>query len=210
MAKVLCCMPSSSMLTAPLASGCPLGFQYRLSPLAFGNSPRKDASICSVSMLAKQKGLRVGTVADNRAAKFNYEILDKIECGIILVGTEVKSCRAGKMNIEEGFARVDKNGALKLHNCHISRHMTTGTFFNHEEKRVRDLLAHKTEILKMAKAQDIKGNTLIPLRAYFNDRRLLKVEVGICRGKAKVDKREDMKKRDVGRDTKRELKAAGY
>lgn len=161
-------------------------------------------------MLAKKKGKPPGNICDNKEAKFRYEITERLECGIALVGTEVKSCRQGKINIKDSFARVDKDGQLKLYNCHIARHFTTGAYFNHEETRARVLLANRQEIAKLLKSQEVKGYTLVPLRIYFNDNGFLKCEVGVCKGKNLADKRASIKGRDQGRDMKRELKAAGY
>jgi len=163
-------------------------------------------------MLAKggKKKKAPGTIAENKEARFRYEITEKLECGIALVGTEVKSCRQGKINIKDSFARVDKDGQLKLFNSHIARHFTTGNYFNHEETRVRVLLAHKQEISKLLKLQEVKSFTLVPLRVYFTSTGFLKCEVGVCKGKNTADKRASIKSRDQGRDMKRELKAAGY
>ena len=135
-----------------------------------------------MEMLAKGKQKKKpGTVAENRQAKFNYQIDEKFECGIVLVGTEVKSCRAGKCNIQEGYVRVDRDGQLKLFNCNIAQHDHTGNVFNHEERRPRVLLAHRAEISQILKKQEQRGGTCVPLRVYFNDIGFLKCEIATCR-----------------------------
>ena len=163
-------------------------------------------------MLAKggKAKKKPGTVAENRQAKFNFQIEEKFECGIVLVGTEVKSCRAGKMQIGEGYVRVDRDGQLKLFNCNIAQHDHTGSVFNHEERRPRVLLAHRSEINQILKRQAQKGGTCVPLRVYFNDIGFLKCEIATCSGKKLKDKKDDIKAKDIGRDTKRELKSMGY
>ncbi len=132
----------------------------------------------------------------NRQARFNYFIEEEIECGISLVGTEVKSIRSGSANINDSYARV-KNGEIYLINMFISKYKD-GNIFNHEETRERKLLLHKSEIKKVSKQIELNGYTLVPLKIYFV-RGKVKVLLGVCKGKKLYDKRETIKKRDLER-----------
>jgi len=147
-------------------------------------------------------------ISNNKLARRNYEILEDFEAGISLVGTEVKSCRAGKCQLRDGYCRI-KDGECWLYNVNIARHATAGSFFQHDEIRPRRLLLHKREIAKLAEAVDQKGLTLVPLSAYFNEKSFLKVSIGLARGKKLQDKREDLKRRDIDRDTSRQIKIFG-
>ena len=140
----------------------------------------------------------------NRKANFNYEILERIECGIVLKGTEIKSIRMGKANIKDSYGII-KNNEVFILNMHISLYENGGVF-NHEETRTRKLLLHKKEILKLKNKLDLDGFTLIPLKLYFvHDK--AKIELGLCRGKKLYDKRESVKKRDVEREIAKKYKA---
>lgn len=140
----------------------------------------------------------------NRKANFNYEILERIECGIVLKGTEIKSIRMGKANIKDSYGII-KNNEVFILNMHISPYENGGAF-NHEETRTRKLLLHKKEILKLKNKLDLDGFTLIPLKLYFvHDK--AKIELGLCRGKKLYDKRESVKKRDVEREIAKKYKA---
>ena len=140
----------------------------------------------------------------NRKANFNYEILERIECGIVLKGTEIKSIRMGKANIKDSYGII-KNNEVFILNMHISPYENGGVF-NHEETRTRKLLLHKKEILKLKNKLDLDGFTLIPLKLYFvHDK--AKIERGLCRGKKLYDKRESVKKRDVEREIAKKYKA---
>lgn len=139
----------------------------------------------------------------NRKARFNYEIIDTIECGIELKGTEIKSIRNGKANIKDSYGII-KNNEVFILNMHISPYENGGVF-NHDETRTRKLLLHKKEILKLKNKLDLEGFTLIPLKVYFVGNKA-KVELGLCRGKKTYDKRESMKKRDVERELARKYK----
>lgn len=166
-----------------------------------------------VALRAKAKptapdSARGKTVARNRRATFDYEIVRKIEAGIALAGTEVKSCRAGKVALRDGFARVD-GGSCFLHNVDIAPHATTAAYFQHESLRKRRLLLHKAEIRKLGSEVAKQGATLIPLRFYFNARNVLKVELALCRGKNVRDKREDVRRKDEKRVLDRIGKTAG-
>lgn len=133
----------------------------------------------------------------NRKAKFDYEIEDSIEVGIVLTGTEIKSVRMGKANIKDSYAII-RNNELYLINTHISKY-EQGTHFNHEETRTRKLLAHKKEIIKLNSKMELQGYTLIPLKLYFKNGKL-KVLLGLCRGKKNFDKKETIKNRDIERE----------
>ena len=142
-------------------------------------------------------------IARNKKASFEYFILDTIECGIVLTGTEIKSIRMGKVSIQEAYCQV-KNNTMYIYNMDISKY-TLGTLFNHKEKRDRVLLMHKKEIRKMAQKVQLEGLTIIPLSMYFKEG-LVKVEIGLCRGKKNYDKREDLKREAMNNDKKKALK----
>ena len=143
-------------------------------------------------------------VASNRKAFHDYSIEEKIEAGLILKGTEVKSLREGRVNLREAYATV-ANGKAVLHNCHIGEY-SHGNIMNHEPLRVRGLLLHKKQIEKLTGKVQQKGLTLIPLRIYFNPRGIAKVELGLARGKKQYDRRETIKKREAGREIERAMK----
>jgi len=146
-------------------------------------------------------------VADNRKARFHYEITDTVEAGIALTGTEVKSLRSGKATIGESFAGPSGED-LVLYNAYIPEYLQANRF-NHEPKRPRKLLLHRREIDKLIGATQRQGYTVVPLRIYFNDRGRAKVELGLGRGKQLHDKRETEKKRDWAREKSRLLKEKG-
>lgn len=143
-------------------------------------------------------------VADNRKARFNYEILENIEAGIALTGTEVKSLREGKATISEAYAGPAGNEFF-LFNAYIPEYLQANRF-NHETRRPRRLLLHRRQINKLIGATQREGFTVIPLRIYFNERGRAKVELGLARGKKLHDKRESIAKRDAQRDIDRALK----
>lgn len=142
-------------------------------------------------------------IANNRKAGRDFHILDKYEAGLELKGTEVKSIRAGKVNISDAFARVEGNQVM-LYGCDIQPWQTAGEWFNHMAKRPRRLLLHKREILKLASETAIKGHTLPLLRLYWKNRRV-KVEIGVGKGKTHADQRHDLKKRVELREAQREM-----
>ena len=155
-------------------------------------------------MINKKKEL-VRTVARNRKARYNYQILETIEAGIILKGTEVKSLREGKASINESFAS-DQNGELFLLNAHIPEYLHGN--FTHEPRAARKLLLHSREILKFVAAIQRKGQTIVPLSIYFNNRGRAKVELACAIGKQQHDKRESSKQRDWTRQKARLLREA--
>jgi SsrA-binding protein len=141
-------------------------------------------------------------IVSNPKARRDYQIDDTFEAGIVLVGTEVKSIRAGKGQINEAFARVEK-GEVWLYNAYIEEY-THGNRMNHEPRSKRKLLLKKSEIRKLFDQGSVKGNSIIPLKLYWKDRRV-KVLLGVGKGKAVRDKRNDMQKRDSDREMKRAM-----
>jgi SsrA-binding protein len=164
--------------------------------------PAPAAPRAGAQMAVAARGKKV--VASNRLARRNYEILEDFEAGVSLFGTEVKSCRAGKCVLRDGFCRIE-DGECWLYNVNIARH-PTASYFQHEETRKRRLLLHKREIKKLEAAVMQKGLTVVPLSAYFNEKSFLKISIGLAKGKQLQDKREDLKRRDVARETARTLK----
>lgn len=139
----------------------------------------------------------------NRKAKYNYQIFETVEAGIVLTGTEIKSLRLGKANIKDSYARI-KNNEVFLINMHISSY-ENGNIFNHDETRERKLLLHKKEILKFRDKIKLEGYTIVPLKVYLKNGRA-KVLIGLAKGKKNYDKREDIKKRDIERSIRARLK----
>jgi SsrA-binding protein len=143
-------------------------------------------------------------IAENRKARHKFEVLDTLECGIVLVGSEVKSLRNGRVSIEECYARVREN-EVWLIGCDIAEY-AQATIWNHEPKRPRKLLLHTRERHKFANQAHEKGLTLVPLKLYFNERGVVKVLLGLCRGRKLHDKRETLKKADMKRDIDRAMR----
>ena len=135
----------------------------------------------------------------NRKARFNYFIIDEIETGIELKGTEIKSIRNGKASIEDAYARI-KNREVFLTNMFIAKY-EKGNRFNHDERRERKLLLHKSEIIKLSKKLELDNYTLVPLKLYFKKNHA-KISLGLCKGKKLYDKRETIKKRDLERENR--------
>jgi SsrA-binding protein len=144
-------------------------------------------------------------VTENRKARFQYEILDSVECGIVLHGSEVKSLRNGRCSIEEAYARL-KDGEMWLVGCEIDEYRQA-TIWNHPTKRVRKLLLHKRELHRFAGRAKERGLTMVPLRVYFTDRGVAKCVIAVCKGKKMHDKRETMKKNDANREMQRAMKS---
>src|SRR5258708_173096 len=153
----------------------------------------------------KDDGTRI--IADNRNARYAYSIDDKLEAGLMLTGSEVKSLRTGKATIAESYAFA-KDGELFLVNSYIPEY-TQASRFNHEPKRTRKLLVHKREASKLAAATQREGMTLIPLKLYFSPKGIAKIELGIAKGKKLHDKRETEKRRDWQRAKARLMRAKG-
>ena len=144
-------------------------------------------------------------VCQNKKAYHNYHIDQKFEAGMVLSGPEVKSLRAGKASLVDGYAQIDNNGEAVLHNVHIAFY-TFATHNPNEPMRARKLLLHKQEIKKLIGKLKEKGLALIPLKIYFNERGKAKVELGLARGKKLYDKRATLKKKQSDRDMERALK----
>ena len=154
--------------------------------------------------MTKSKLISFGRIAENRKARYNYEIKEKIQAGIILTGTEVKSLRLGKASISESYAS-DTNGKLFLINSNIPMYEAANNF-NHEPARQRELLVSKKERNKLLGLIKKEGVTLVPLSLYFNNKGFAKLDIGIAKGKKKEDKRESIKLRDWNRQKSRILK----
>lgn len=146
--------------------------------------------------------------ADNRRARYNFEIGETFEAGIMLSGTEVKGLRTGKATIAESYASVERSGEVFLINATIPEYLQANRF-NHDPRRRRKLLLHAREIAKIAQAVDREGMTIVPLKIYFNDKGRAKIEIALARGKKLHDKRETEKKRDWDREKGRLLKQNG-
>jgi SsrA-binding protein len=146
----------------------------------------------------------VKVVTTNRRARFEYHIESKLECGIVLTGTEVKALREGSAQMSDAYA-FGKNGELFLYNLQIAQYKPAGVLRNHELKRPRKLLLHRREIDKLEEQQQKAGYTLVPLSIYFKDGRV-KVELGVGKGKNAVDKRDDIAAREAKRDIDREVR----
>lgn len=147
------------------------------------------------------KGKVEGPSVGNARARHRYELLERVECGIILLGTEVKSLRDGNGSIDEAYARV-RGGELWLLKMHIDEYRAKG-YARHEPVRPRKLLAHKRQIEKLQRAVERDGRTLVPVRVYFGERRFAKVEIAVARGKQLHDKRGAEKERTAKRDMER-------
>ena len=154
--------------------------------------------------MAQKEDPNTKVVASNRKAFHNYSIEEKIEAGLILKGTEVKSLREGRVNLREAYATFVQGKAV-LHNCHIGEY-SYGNIMNHEPLRTRVLLLHKKQIQKLTGKVQQKGLTIVPLRIYFNTRGIAKIELGLALGKKHYDRRESVKKREAGREMERAMK----
>lgn len=144
------------------------------------------------------------TVARNKKARHDYFILESMETGIVLSGTEIKSVRAGNVNIRDGYARIE-NGELWLYNVHISPY-EKGTYYNKDPLRPRKLLAHKAQILKLKIKTREKGLTLIPLALYLKEGKRAKLELAVAKGKQQHDKRDSIAERDAEREIGRNMR----
>ena len=152
--------------------------------------------------MAKSEGIKL--IANNKKAYHDYFIDEKYEAGIALHGTEVKSLRMGRCSIKESFVTISNKGEILINHMHISPY-EKGNIFNKDPLRVRKLLMHKAEIMKLTGKVAEKGYTLMPLQVYFRDGRA-KIEIGLCRGKKLYDKRQDIAKKDARRESEREFK----
>lgn len=141
----------------------------------------------------------------NRKAKFDYFIEEEIECGIELLGNEVKSIREGSCNIKDSYARI-KNNEIYVINMFVKKYSHTSDTFAPNETRERRLLLHKKQILKLKERTTKEGYTLVPLKVYFNEKNKAKLLLGVCKGKKSYDKRETIKERDIKRKIEKDLK----
>ena len=157
--------------------------------------------------MAAKKDPNNKVIAENRKARFNYEIGEKFEAGIALTGSEVKSLRTGKATIAESYADA-RRGEVWLINSNITEYLQAGRF-NHAPKRARKLLLHKSQINKLIGAVEREGMTLVPLKLYFNEKGRAKIEIALARGKKLYDKRQTEKKRSWERERGRLLRAKG-
>jgi len=157
--------------------------------------------------MAEKKPRTLKVIADNRKARFNYEIGEVVEAGIALTGTEVKSLRQGRANIAESYADA-KGGEIWLVNANIPEYLQASRF-NHAPKRPRKLLLHRRQINKLAAAVDREGMTIVPLKLFFNDKGRAKIEIALGRGKKLHDKRESEKKRSWERERGRLMRLKG-
>jgi SsrA-binding protein len=148
-------------------------------------------------------GEPIKLIADNRKARFNFELLDKVEAGIVLKGTEVKSLREGKLNLGDAYCDVTPDGEVWLVGAHISPY-SSGNRFNVDPLRKRKLLLHKREIARLGSRIRERGLTLVPTRVYLK-KGLVKLEIALARGKKQHDKRDSIKTRDTDRDTRQAL-----
>ncbi|WP_421929512.1 SsrA-binding protein SmpB [Neoaquamicrobium sediminum] len=158
-------------------------------------------------MAKNSKTINGKTVAENRKARFAYEVVDTYEAGLVLTGTEVKSLREGQANIQESYASVE-GGEIWLINSYLPEYLQ-GNRFNHEPRRRRKLLLNKKEMARLSQAVEREGMTMVPLKIYFNDRGRAKMLLAVARGKKLHDKRETEKKRDWAREKGRLLKQHG-
>ena len=147
-------------------------------------------------------------IQKNKKAYFNYEILEDLECGMALVGTEVKSVREGRVSFSDSYVEI-KDGQLELIGFIIQPYSHGGKVFNHQGDRKRILLAHKQEIKKFRRKVEAKGMTIVPLEIYIKNN-LVKMKIALARGKAVYDKKAAIKERDLQRDARREMKRLGY
>ena len=158
-------------------------------------------------MAQKKPGPAKKVIADNRRARYNFAIDDTIEAGLVLTGTEVKALREGKANIAESYA-TDEGGEIWLINGHIPEYLKANRF-NHEPRRRRKLLLSKREIHKLQNGISREGMTIVPLKLYFNDRGIAKLQIALAKGKKVHDKRETQKNRDWQRDKARIMRDRG-
>lgn len=158
--------------------------------------------------MAAKSERKIKVVADNRRARFNYEIGETFEAGIALTGSEVKSLRQGKATIAESYADA-RAGEIWLVNANIPEYRQAGPFNNHAPKRPRKLLLHEREISKLAGAVEREGMTIVPLKLYFNERGRAKLEVALAKGKKLHDKRETLKRRSWERERGRLMRQKG-
>ncbi|MFD6421965.1 SsrA-binding protein SmpB [Streptomyces sp. NBC_01335] len=155
--------------------------------------------------MAKEKDTGRKMIAQNKKARHDYHIIDTYECGLVLMGTEVKSLRMGRASLVDGFVQIDQHEAW-LHNIHVPEYVQ-GTWTNHAAKRKRKLLMHRAEIDKLESKSKETGHTIVPLALYFKDGRV-KVEIALAKGKKEYDKRQTLREKQDTRETNRAISAA--
>lgn len=155
--------------------------------------------------MAKEKDTGRKMIAQNKKARHDYHVLDTYECGLVLMGTEVKSLRMGRASLVDGFVQID-DGEAWLHNIHVPEYVQ-GTWTNHSAKRKRKLLLHRAEIDKLESKSQETGHTIVPLALYFKDGRV-KVEIALAKGKKEFDKRQTLREKQDTRETNRAISAA--
>ena len=158
------------------------------------------------SSSSKGSSSNAKVICENRRAKHNFELLEQLECGLVLQGSEVKSLRNGKLSIEEAYVRY-QNGELWLVNADIGEYRQAN-LWNHDPKRRRKLLVTKRELRRLADKATAAGLTIVPLKAYFNERGIAKIRIAVGRGKKVHDKRETLKKQEARRQIDRQMKSA--
>jgi SsrA-binding protein len=178
---------------------------------AFVSSSQKFLHTTTTRLKAKsgkkKKKEKGNTIAVNRLAYRNYEIIDTLEAGISLKGSEVKSIRDGKMNLRDGYVRPSKDGrGCTLFNVHIGKHTMSSSYFQHEEKRPRSLLVHKEQARRLLQQTEQQSMTIVPIKAYWNEDNRVKVQIALCKGKNVRDKRQTIKERDAKREERRIIK----
>ena len=146
-------------------------------------------------------------IANNKKARYDFEILETVEAGIVLFGSELKPIRNGRVSIAEGYAKISRD-EIFLENIFIAKYDKTNYKFNHEEKRQRKLLMHKKQIKKLGGKVKQERLTLIPLKMYFNEKGFVKVLIGLTKGRKKIDKREYIKQKDIKRQYDKDIKGA--
>ena len=167
------------------------------------NKPKKKSKPTKSPAPQADSGPFIKTVSDNRRARFDYDIMDRFEAGVSLTGTEIKSVRAGKVNIRDSYAQV-KDGQIWLHNMHIAQWISAGPW-NHEPGRSRRLLLHRSQIDKLGHEANSKGLTIVPLRMYIKGH-FAKVEVALAKGRRRYDKRKAIQQRETEREIARALR----
>lgn len=195
-----CIIPSQSFLV-------PYRCDLLRSTASLTTSPILSLVTLNAKSGKKKKKPKGNRICVNRQARRNFEIVDTLEAGISLQGTEVKAIREGKMNLQDAFVKPSKNGrSCTLMNCHIGKHTMSASYFQHEERRPRPLLVHKYEARKLLQKTEKSGMTIVALKAYFNDDNKVKIQIGLAKGKNVRDKRNDIKEREMKRETGRIMK----
>ncbi|HEX2911727.1 MAG TPA: SsrA-binding protein SmpB [Chloroflexia bacterium] len=171
-------------------------------------SVTKNTSTKDTAKAGDSDSNKIKEVASNRKAFHDYFIEDKLEAGVVLSGTEIKSVRDGRVNLRDSYVRIER-GEAWLWNAHISSYDHAGKYFNHAPTRNRKLLLHKNEILRLQMKTNTKGLTLVPLRMYLK-RGKAKVEIGVARGKKLFDKRDALAEREANREMERAIKNVNF